>query len=229
MATAKLLAVQKKLAVSAKILLLLTLSHLAYKQNFLTSVYFPWHWFVSPGSWCQSPKPNSSVWKCYSWENQLSGGGGAHQPDHRAGQPTSQRLRGKQGDIEEFGGVTGLTWHKMNCQFVGAMHRAVLDMELHQWSSLEVVMSWQDRLTVVWVDQAKGDFTAWPNSILGTCETGREGWATANAWLNWATGWLNSFQMKRKRDGRNATLTLFSVSVVDRLCVYIMCIYCVCV
>lgn len=65
------------------------------------------HGFVFLGPWCQPPEPNSSVWKGYNWENQLSGGGDAYQPDHRAGQPTSQGLRGKQGEIEEFGGVIG--------------------------------------------------------------------------------------------------------------------------
>lgn len=50
---------------------------------------------------------------------------------------------------EEFGGVMGLTWHKVNCQFVGGMHGEALVIELHQQSGLEVVMSWHDSLTVV--------------------------------------------------------------------------------
>lgn len=37
----------------------------------------------------------------------MSGGGDAYQPDHRAGQPTSKGLRGKQGEMEEFGSVIG--------------------------------------------------------------------------------------------------------------------------
>lgn len=90
-------------------------------------------------------------------------------------------------------------------------------------------MSWHDGLTVVWVDQAKRDFTAWPSSILETCETGREGWTTENAWLNWATGWLKGFQMEEeKRNDKDATLTLLSVSQL--VFAYTVCtVYTVCV
>lgn len=54
--------------------------------------------FFPLGSWCQPPKSNSSVWKSYNWENQLSGGGDTNHPDRRAGQPTRQRPNGKQCD-----------------------------------------------------------------------------------------------------------------------------------
>lgn len=62
-------------------------------------------WTFSLGSWYQPAKPNNSVYKGYSWKNQLSGGGDEYQPDHRAGQPTSQGLRGKQTEIQEFNGA----------------------------------------------------------------------------------------------------------------------------
>lgn len=63
--------------------------------------------FVFVGPRCQPPESKGSVWKGYSWENQLSGGGDTNLPNHRAGQPTSQRLGGKQWEREEYGGVIG--------------------------------------------------------------------------------------------------------------------------
>lgn len=43
----------------------------------------------------------------------------------------------------------GLTWHKVNCQFVVGMHGDAMVIIFHQLAGLEAVVFWRAGLTVV--------------------------------------------------------------------------------
>lgn len=146
--------------------------------------------FASSGSWQQPTESHHSVWEGDCRENRLSGRGGVHQPDHRAGQPTGQGLGGEQGGPGELGRAiwAGLAKAKLSI-YPGGAHGEARVAKARLQCGVEVVTSWEEKLTVVWTGFFQAGQAAW----WATCETGREGRTAGDAWLNWATGsWMLS-------------------------------------